>query len=128
VSPELICEIPNFPGATTADGWTQGDYYYVAWGAPLARALPQIYRTDAHNAWQWQKVSLYGAQQEPAGKILFSGTMTQYTDCSDGEGPVCQRTANLPHTAWSQLWNSLNSNSQTSVLGLSSSTDIGYED
>lgn len=55
-------------------GWTNDDIYHVAWGAPVACALPQIYKPFMAQNWaglnQW-------AQTNAKSAIIFTGPMSR---------------------------------------------------
>jgi Fibronectin type III domain len=55
------------------NGWTDSLYYQVAWGAPVACAVPEIYVTA--NATQWQRTSQWGVSNGH-GPITFTGPMS----------------------------------------------------
>ncbi|TMD44835.1 MAG: hypothetical protein E6I86_16060, partial [Chloroflexi bacterium] len=55
------------------NGWTDSLYYQVAWGAPVACAVPEIYVTA--NATQWQRTSQWGVSNGK-GPITFTGPMS----------------------------------------------------
>jgi len=54
-------------------GWTIGDVAYVAWGAPVACAVPQIYVSQF--ATYWQSVNAW-AQANGLGTLQFTGVMS----------------------------------------------------
>ena len=116
---------PKSQGGTCNGGWTQGDIYYVSWGVPAGYALPEIYNTTGTNAAQWQQVSLWGYLNSSQGKITFSGAMTQYDACVQNGG--CTGTNNTPSAGWSQLYNSVNSDSRTAQSTLRWSTDMSWK-
>jgi hypothetical protein len=110
-------------GGTCNGGWTQGDVYYVSWGVPAGYAIPEIYNTTGTNAKQWQQISLWGYLNSSQGKITFSGSLTQYDACSGGG---CSGTNNSPATGWTQLYNTVNSDSRTAQSTLRWSTDMSW--
>ncbi len=62
-------------GSGSADGWTASQVYQVAWGIPVACALPEIYYTGM--AQEWEALSQWGAQNTTTGAIQFTGVMTE---------------------------------------------------
>ena len=63
-------------GTGSADGWTVSQVYQVAWGIPVACAVPEIYYSGI--ASEWESLSQWGAQNEPStGAIIFTGVMTE---------------------------------------------------
>lgn len=80
------------------NGWNQYDVYWVSWGAAPAVPTPEIYNSTL--AWQWQKISLYGA-------IYQGGRMTIWAPWDENAGDYNATQA------WDALWNDLNSDSRT---------------
>jgi hypothetical protein len=54
-------------------GWTDASIYQVAWGAPVACAVPEIYHTSM--ATEWQRTSQWGVSNGK-GPITFTGPMS----------------------------------------------------
>jgi len=126
-----------------AGDWTMDDLWYVAYGAPPAWPVPEIYRVDHYHARQWQNLSLYAATCnllpgggicEPHassygnGKISFSGAMTQYQACVDLGNDCDPDQTNSPPVGWQQLWQALKDpntplTNQSALLWI---TDIGW--
>ncbi|MFZ6018108.1 MAG: hypothetical protein ACOYXO_00745 [Chloroflexota bacterium] len=106
--------------------WSQGDVYYVSWGAPPALPLPEIYRNDGYLACQWQAVSLYGALYK-SGKMTFAGAMTQYQSCQQRPSAECATLDNTPDEGWSQLYYWLNQDPRTAQQVLRWVTDIRWQ-
>ena len=98
------------PGAVVNNGWTQEDVWYVAYGAPSAYPVPEIYLTSGINAAQWQQLSLYGYINH-ASALFFVGALTQFQACLSGGG--CPGADNTPSQGWSQLSNALNGDART---------------
>ncbi len=71
-------------------GWTNDDIYHVAWGAPVACALPQIYLPFMAQRWAGLN---HWAQANAKPQIIFSGPMS-----AGGEGGTLSAT-----DSWSQL-------------------------
>ena len=122
----------NWVFTTTKDAnnvvmnWSQGDVYYVSWGAPPALPLPEIYRNDGYLARQWQAVSLYGALYK-GGKMTFAGAMTQYQSCQQRPSAECATLDNTPEEGWSQLYYWLNQDRRTAQQVLRWVTDIRWQ-
>ena len=112
--------IPGVPGWTVNNGWTQEDVWYVAYGAPTAYPVPEIYLNNGVNAAQWQRLSLYSYEHH-GYPIYFLGTLTQSGACGGG----CAGANNSPSDGWSQLFNWLNSDWRT-AQGLNYSSDITW--
>jgi len=130
---------PNWVFTTTRDAnnvvmdWSQGDVYYVSWGAPPALPLPEIYDKNGVLARQWQAVSLYGALYK-GGKMTFAGAMTQYLACQQRYDPRnpsqnCDtlKIDNTPEEGWSQLYYWLNQDRRTAQQVLRWVTDIRWQ-
>lgn len=83
------CPTSGF-GPTCNDGWTQGDYYNLAWRFSLALPLPEIYSTADAERWYW--VSDYGSG--------FAGMMQPYAPVNEND-----RTSSTLDTKTS--WNAL---------------------
>ena len=101
------------PGALVNNGWTQEDVWYVAYGAPSAYPVPEIYLTSGTNAAQWQQLSLY-AYVNHAGAMHFLAALTQSQACLSGGG--CFGADNTPDQGWSQLSNALNADARTAQV------------
>jgi hypothetical protein len=101
------------------NGWTMSGLYYLAAGAAPIRMLnlPQVYNTTM--AAQWKYISLTGvAASHP--RINFGGPLTEWTACDQTNS--CGSLSG--HTAWSTLWNNLQSDSRLKVGSLPYSTDL----
>jgi hypothetical protein len=101
------------------NGWTMSGLYYLAAGAAPVRMLnlPQIYNTTM--AAQWKYISLTGvAASHP--RINFGGPLTEWTACDQTNS--CGSLSG--HTAWSTLWNNLQSDTRLKVGSLPYSTDL----
>ena len=83
--------------AACNNGWHQYGLWYVSWGAGKAVPAPQIYSDTM--ALQWQKISLYGAQNKNSRLDIW--------------GPMSTPAYITPTQAWDDLSNALNSNSAT---------------
>jgi hypothetical protein len=116
-----------------ANGWTQEDHWYVSWGAPLARVVPEIYATGGGNAASWQQLVLYSTLAHPERPPMrIDGVMTQRQAVEQvcGIAPLksdCDGVENTPEQAWAQLSARLASDVRTAAAGLTMrSTDIKY--
>jgi hypothetical protein len=87
-----------------AGGWLQSDYYYVAWEATPAQALPEIYLGGLAN--QWEMIDLEGVTHTSGGKILFYGPLDE-NDLNGGTYTASQ--------AWGSLWTLVNRHSRTAT-------------
>ncbi|HZC72940.1 MAG TPA: fibronectin type III domain-containing protein [Jatrophihabitans sp.] len=101
------------------NGWRMTGLYRLAAGAAPVRMLnlPQIYNTTM--ASQWKYISLTGvAAGSP--RIHFGGPLTEWTACKQANscGSLTGRTA------WSTLWNNLQSDRRLKVKSLPYSTDL----
>jgi len=110
--------------------WTAEDVWYIAWGSPPSRPLPQIYRTDGAMAKQWYGLSLY-ARSVHSTAMWFMGALTQYNACSTSG--CSSSTANTPGAGWTQLWNAINckyfiTTSCPTAQSLTYSTDMSWTD
>jgi Fibronectin type III domain len=71
-------------------GWTNDDIYYVAWGAPVACAVPEIYLPSM--AQDWTRLNQWAATNAKP-PIIFTGPMSR-----GGEGGTLSAA-----DSWSQL-------------------------
>jgi len=101
------------PYGSCNNGWTQGDLWYVSYGAADSYPLPEIYFQSMAN--EWYQESLFSAQSE-SGKMGFIGTMTEYGSDS---------STFTPSQGFQQLQNALNGDSRT-AFPLTYSTDITH--
>ena len=101
------------------NGWTMSGLYYLAAGAAPVRMLnlPQIYNTTM--AGQWKYISLTGVAAS-GPRINFGGTLTEWTACDQTNS--CGSLTG--HTAWTTLWNNLQSDARLKVASLPYSTDL----
>jgi hypothetical protein len=106
-----------------SSSWFQDDLYYIAWGAPAAWGVPEIYVTNGAQARQWQQISKWGTL---AGKprIGFAGTLTQRGAC--GAGCQSAGTDNPPDVGWSQLNRECASDAATALASLRFAADIRW--
>lgn len=117
------CSWTSSDNASCNNGWNQQHIWELAWAAPPAMPMPQIYATSGVNAQQWQKVSEYGARHHDQ-PMAFVGTMTQSGACQQIGG--CQGTDNTPHAALDQLLDHLNQSSHTEHGDIASTTDMRW--
>jgi hypothetical protein len=103
--------------------WTMEDVWYVAWGAPPAIPLPEIYTRSGSSAKQWYRIGLYSAQRH-GSRMAFAGVMSQRKACRQSKDP-CHGMNNSPAKAWRQLSNLLNSRHETAQR-LRFTTDIAW--
>jgi hypothetical protein len=80
----------DYGDAPRTGAWTDAVYYQVAFGAPVACAVPEIYHTSM--AADWQRVSQWGAANR-GYPIAFTGPMSL-----GGEAGTL---------SWSDSWNAL---------------------
>jgi hypothetical protein len=101
------------------NGWSMAGLYYLAAGASPSRIvnLPQIYNSTM--AAQWKYISLTGVSQSHP-KINFGGALTEWTACAQ-TGSCGSLTGN---SAWTQMWNQLQSHPALRVGSLPYSTDL----
>lgn len=110
-------------------GWTQEDVWYVSWGnsaSPLP--VPQIYRTDGAQAWQWTALAVYGNTVHGTEKFI-PAALTQWQACRD-PGKKCDASLkNTPVQAWYQLMNGLHgaASDPTTVQNVLYSSDITWQ-
>ncbi|MDE3090701.1 MAG: hypothetical protein KGJ80_15105, partial [Chloroflexota bacterium] len=119
------CPFSSCPSCTLPNGWTQEDIWYVSWGAGAAYPLPEIYLTSGANADQWYRIGVY-AYTKHGSSMNFQGSFTQWQACQDVGPGACPNTDNTPSAGWTQLYNSLNSDTRT-VQPLNYSTDITWK-
>ena len=94
-------------GSGSGDGWTVSQVYQVAWGIPVACAVPEIYVPQ--NATEWQALSSWGAQNAPSsGAIAFTGVMTTtesgYNTPTEGWDQLAQATGQSPQALTNIGW------------------------
>jgi hypothetical protein len=101
------------------NGWNEAALYYLSAGASPTRmhGLPQIYNNTM--AAQWKYISLTGvAQGHP--RVNFGGPLTEYTACA--QAGTCYSMSGT--SAWTALWNQLQSSAALKVGSLPYSTDL----
>jgi hypothetical protein len=101
------------------NGWSMAGLYNLSAGASPVRMLnlPQIYNNTMAD--QWKYISLTGvASRQP--RIRFGGPLTELTACvqSGSCGSLSGRSA------WSKLWQNLQSDSRLKVSSLPYATDL----
>ena len=109
------CDGCSYDGYGWGSPWTQGDILYMAWIAPGAFPLPEIYLTNGANADQWYHMSLY-AYNTYGAPIVFRGSLTQWNACQEQSDPnTCpsQGTNNMPSEGYMQLYNAINHDPHT---------------
>jgi hypothetical protein len=101
------------------NGWTMSGLYFLAAGAAPIRMLnlPQIYNTTM--ASQWKYISLTGISFGKP-RIRFGGPLTEWTACDQAK--TCGSLTGK--TAWSVLWDNLQSHTALKVSSLPYSTDL----
>jgi hypothetical protein len=104
--------------------WTLEDIWYVSWGSPAARPLPQIYATSGVNAEQWQYLADW-ALNIKGSRMRFAGSFTQRQACDTLDNPEPDCTGedgklgtnddrnNTPEEGWRHLWIQLNRDDDT---------------
>jgi hypothetical protein len=119
--------------ARCANGWTQEDVWYISWGAPLARAVPEIYATAGGNAASWQQIVLYSALAHPDRPVMrLDGLLTQRQAIeqvcgADPDAQGCQGADNTPEQAWTQMTRKLSQDARTALDPTSVwSSDLKY--
>lgn len=106
-----------------SNGWTQEDVWYVAWGAPPAEPLPEIYVTA--QASQWSNLSHYSCLAHN-GSMIIAGAMTELQACAQNPNdPTCKPQAFTPDQGWQQLYDRVNADIRTAQT-LPWSTDIKW--
>jgi hypothetical protein len=107
------------PNRHCNNGWTMAGLYLLAGGLAPTRILnlPQIYNTTMPK--QWKYISLTGVNAGQP-RINFGGPLTEWTAC-DQSRSCGSITGN---SAWTQLWNQLQSVSPLKVASLPYSTDL----
>ncbi len=106
-------------GRRCNNGWTMAGLYGLATGAAPTRTydVPQVYNTTM--AAQWKYISLTGvASKQP--RIRFGGTLTEFTACR--QAGSCGSLSGK--TAWSTLWQNLQSDSRLKISSLPWATDL----
>jgi hypothetical protein len=101
------------------NGWSMSGLYFLAAGAAPVRMLnlPQIYNNTM--AGQWKYISLTGVTGSKP-RINFGGTLTEWTACDQTSS--CGSLTG--HSAWTALWNNLQSDARLKVPSLPYSTDL----
>jgi hypothetical protein len=119
---------PQFDTGRTArrcgsSSWFQDDLYYVAYGAPAAWGVPEIYVRNGAQARQWQQISKW-ASLNGKSRILFAGTLTQRGAC--GADCAGAGTDNPPDIGWAQLNTECASDPATALGSLRFAADIRW--
>jgi hypothetical protein len=105
--------------------WKMSDIFYVSWKVPSSQVLPQIYNQSMSK--QWKNLKKYGVVSE-SRRMYISGTLTQSGACeSDPSDPTCTNTFS-PSSAWTDLYDRLNADTDTSQSTLNYSTDIRWHE
>lgn len=113
------------PAGACDNAWTQEDVWYVAWGAPPAEPLPEMYNTTGIQAQQWQQIDIYGLNTHGV-QMNIRGTMTQSQACA-GQVNGCPGLDNTPQQGWLQMWQHLNDSTDTrTTQQLNWATDITW--
>jgi hypothetical protein len=101
------------------NGWTMNGLYTLAAGAAPTRMvnLPQVYNYTM--AAQWKYISLTGISYGHP-RINFGGPLTEWTACAQAHS--CYSLTG--HTAWTALWNELQSHTKLRIGSLPYSTDL----
>ncbi|WP_375482707.1 fibronectin type III domain-containing protein [uncultured Jatrophihabitans sp.] len=101
------------------NGWTMAGLHYLAAAAAPTRMLnlPQIYNNTMAD--QWKYISLTGVVNH-LPRINFAGVLTEYTACAQSGG--CGSMGG--RSAWSRMWNDLQSDSRLRVSSLPYATDL----
>lgn len=101
------------------NGWTMAGLHYLAAAASPTRMLnlPQVYNNTMAD--QWKYISLTGVVNR-LPRINFAGVLTEYTACAQAGscGSISGRTA------WTRMWNDLQSDSRLRVSSLPYATDL----
>lgn len=112
----------NCTGATNT--WKMSDIHYVSWKVPASRVLPQIYNQSMSK--QWKNIKKYGVVSL-SSRMYISGTLTQSGACAQNPSdPTCTNTYS-PSGAWTDLYDRLNADTDTSQSTLDYSTDIRWQ-
>lgn len=106
-----------------SSSWYQDDLYYIAWGAPAAWGVPEIYVTNGAQARQWQQISKWGTLNGKT-RVIFAGTLTQRAAC--GTGCHSAGTDNPPAIGWSQLNSECGDDPATTLPSLRFAADIRW--
>lgn len=101
------------------NGWTMAGLYYLAAGAAPTRIvnLPQVYNYTMAD--QWKFISLTGVYQSRP-RINFGGPLTEYTACA--QAGSCGSIGGV--SAWTRMWNNLQSHPMLKVASLPYATDL----
>jgi len=104
--------------------WTMEDLWYVAWGAPNAIPLPEIYTRNGISANQWYQLAVFSYERHHR-RMAVAGVMSQHGACAQVHDP-CSGLDNRPGQAWAQLSSRLNADRRTAVR-IRWSTDILWQ-
>ncbi len=101
------------------NGWTMAGLHYLAAAAAPTRMLnlPQIYNNTMAD--QWKFISLTGVVNH-LPRINFAGVLTERTACAQA-GSCGSISGN---SAWTRLWNDLQSDARLKVSSLPYATDL----
>lgn len=82
------CSLGYNPSYAMPRGWNYDKVHTIAARGSSTFPLPEIYRTDAQNARQWQGVSKWAAING-YGKVFFFQLLTTNRSCGTGGGILC---------------------------------------
>lgn len=122
------CDGCSYDGYGWGSPWTQGEILYIAWFAPGAFPLPEIYLTNGANADQWYRMSLY-AYNTYGAPIVFRGSLTEWNACQEQADPnYCPSHGidNTPSQGYMQLYTAINHDPHT-AQSLPWSSDMSWE-
>jgi hypothetical protein len=107
------------PNSGCNNGWRMGGLYHLAAGAAPTRIinLPQVYNTAM--AGQWKYISITGILHG-LPRINFGGPLTEWTACEQDRS--CGSLTG--HSAWTALWDNLQSDTRLKINSLPYSTDL----
>jgi hypothetical protein len=112
------------PAGTCQGRWMLEDLWWVAWGAPTAYPLPEIYTRNGISADQWYHLSVYSVERHNS-VMGFVGVMSQHSACKQVRDP-CRGLDNRPEQAWKQLSSRVTADRRTAVH-IGCATDIRWQ-
>jgi hypothetical protein len=108
---------PPVPPFSCCSAWRTDQLYEISWSIPQARALPEIYQSQASR--YWYAVKRWAAEHNEG--MVFSGEMTE---CGKADCYTFEEALNWTQ-AWQILWLELNADERTGFQqNLDYSTDI----
>ncbi|MFD2331840.1 hypothetical protein ACFSR7_21520 [Cohnella sp. GCM10020058] len=109
--------------STYTNSYDMGSMLFISYSG-AGYPLPQIYRSDGAQAFQWQRIARYYYDSHSQATMIVKGSISQEQACTVTNDP-CTGIKNSPITAFNQLQNKLNADTGTSQT-VSYATDVTW--